>query len=64
MTNFFGPNGFNSFRFHHFVLLNKENKTLRIHVLIIDLGTLFDSSPFHYLLSSTNQRRSIRLTNP
>ncbi len=40
-----------------------KNKTLRIHVLIIDLGTLFVSSLFHYLLSSTNQRRSIRLTN-
>ncbi len=41
-----------------------KNKTLRLHVLMIDLGTLFVSFLIHYLLSSTNQRRSIRLTNP
>jgi len=27
---FFRPNGFKTFRFHHFVLLNKENKKVEI----------------------------------
>ena len=40
--------------YHHFVLLNKENKTLRIQVLTIDLGTLFVSFLFHELLIRTD----------
>jgi len=48
------PYGF-TYIHHHFVFLNKENKTLRIQVLTIDLGTLFVSFLFHELLIRTDQ---------